>query len=382
MIDDLPLRPLPGEGLLARFDGIVLFCAASADARAASELLDLCADVAAASGHPGRAMARRLAGYLGSSEADQLPFCAIGQADGQVAVVVHGPVVVRGTAGGTDVELRGDESASWVDRLLPGDVAELHAAAIDHEPTEAHPLTELGRGVIVAGGFALSAGPAWFAGSPATTDRTDLTGQLATPAPDPAAAPPGGAGATPDTDAPGSPPNDAAPTRQPSELPPPEPTAEPVAREHVDFESIVLVDAEPDGEPEPLPIGSEPAEEATAPSVGFLVFDDGTTFTLDATYVVGREPHTDAAVASGDARPLRLESRNETVSRVHAEVRLDHDGVLLDDRGSTNGTFVWDDATNTWLTVQPGQPVRLQPGAHGAFGHRTFVYESRPEHTP
>ena len=61
------------------------------------------------------------------------------------------------------------------------------------------------------------------------------------------------------------------------------------------------------------------------------MFDDGSTFGLDDDYVVGREPEIDVAVAEGSARPLVLDDPGDTVSRVHAEIRLlDWDVKLID----------------------------------------------------
>ncbi len=116
--------------------------------------------------------------------------------------------------------------------------------------------------------------------------------------------------------------------------------------------------------------------EGDRPSLGFLVFDDGATYTLDQDYVVGREPDADPRIASGEARVLLLDDAARTVSRVHAEVRLDGWRVTVVDRGSTNGSFVWMAPTSTWQRLTPDVAVALEPGQHASFGQRAFRFES------
>lgn len=108
------------------------------------------------------------------------------------------------------------------------------------------------------------------------------------------------------------------------------------------------------------------------PTLGFLVFDDGATWALDRSYVVGRErggagAGADRLVVGGDA---------STVSVDHAEIRLEDWDVTLVDLGSTNGTFLWDATAQSWERLAPRRPVVIPPGSAAAVGHRTFVYES------
>jgi hypothetical protein len=112
------------------------------------------------------------------------------------------------------------------------------------------------------------------------------------------------------------------------------------------------------------------------PPLGFLVFDDGSTFTLDGQYVLGREPETDPLVDGGTARPIVLDDPQASVSRVHAEVRLHGWDVQLVDRGSTNGTHVWNAQSSSWERLAADQPRTVGPGTRGAVGQRTFIYES------
>ncbi len=109
------------------------------------------------------------------------------------------------------------------------------------------------------------------------------------------------------------------------------------------------------------------------PTLGFLVFDNGTTYALDRSYLIGREPTPEPG--SG-LDPLITGDTSHTVSREHAELVLDGWDVVLSDLGSTNGTFHWDTVTGRWERVLPNRSVTITPGTSVALGRRTFVYES------
>ncbi len=109
------------------------------------------------------------------------------------------------------------------------------------------------------------------------------------------------------------------------------------------------------------------------PTLGFIVFDDGSTYGLDRSYVIGREPRPPDG---SSAQLLVLRDNNETLSRTHAILRLDDWSVQLLDLGSTNGTYVWDQGNERWNQLSPGAPVALRSGDTVALGRRTFVFES------
>jgi pSer/pThr/pTyr-binding forkhead associated (FHA) protein len=111
------------------------------------------------------------------------------------------------------------------------------------------------------------------------------------------------------------------------------------------------------------------------PPLGVIVFEDGTTYSLSASYVVGRQPDSSSRVQSGEALPLTLEDSERTISRVHAELRLQDWDVHFVNLSSTNGSFVWDSGNEEWLPVTD-QPVVLTPGTRISFGRRTAVFES------
>jgi hypothetical protein len=109
------------------------------------------------------------------------------------------------------------------------------------------------------------------------------------------------------------------------------------------------------------------------PTLGFVVFDDGSTFGLDRNYVVGREP---GETGDHHTAPLTVQDNNETLSRRHAEIRLIEWLVHIVDLNSTNGTFIWDAQYERWNQITPNQAVPLSPGDTVALGRRTFVFES------
>jgi hypothetical protein len=112
------------------------------------------------------------------------------------------------------------------------------------------------------------------------------------------------------------------------------------------------------------------------PALGLIVFEDGTTYTVDAEYLVGRMPEGDPRVAAGALRSLSVEDPSGAVSRVHAEVRVTGWDVLLTDVGSRNGTFVSDQGEQEWTQLPSGQTHRLLPGTRVRLGGRSFLFES------
>jgi hypothetical protein len=124
--DALRAAVVPGAGVVGRWPGVV--CVAEcADRTVLRQLLDVCATAA---GHePGRALARRLAMWLGGADApgDGLRFGTVAvtgsdprsgsQRGEQWAVFLYGPVGL--VVPDRQVALSGAQSVAWTDRLLP-----------------------------------------------------------------------------------------------------------------------------------------------------------------------------------------------------------------------------------------------------------------------
>ncbi|WP_409329009.1 FHA domain-containing protein [Trujillonella humicola] len=116
--------------------------------------------------------------------------------------------------------------------------------------------------------------------------------------------------------------------------------------------------------------------EGVRPPLGLLVFDNGATVSLDADYLLGREPETDERVRDGSHRPLLVVDQTGGVSRHHAEIRLEGWDVVLTDIGSANGTLFARRGELAWTSLIPGQPVQLTPGMTVRMGGRQFAFES------
>ncbi|MEM9653555.1 MAG: FHA domain-containing protein [Actinomycetota bacterium] len=114
-------------------------------------------------------------------------------------------------------------------------------------------------------------------------------------------------------------------------------------------------------------------EPGPRPTLGFLVFADGATYALDRQYVIGRSPEPRPG---GGLTPLQTQDPTQSVSREHAELRLDGWDAYYVDLGSTNGSFLWDAAGRRWDPIRPNNPVVLTSGTTVSVGRMTFVFEA------
>ena len=109
--------------------------------------------------------------------------------------------------------------------------------------------------------------------------------------------------------------------------------------------------------------------------LGLLVFDGGPTYPVDANCLIGRNPEGGDRVGTGDLRLVTVEDRSGSVSRLHAEIRLNGRDVTLVDSDSSNGTFV--STGSGWRQLNPREAVRLAPGARIRLGETVcFVFSS------
>lgn len=111
------------------------------------------------------------------------------------------------------------------------------------------------------------------------------------------------------------------------------------------------------------------------PTLGVLVLDDGSTYTLDGDYLLGREPELDKRVRGGRARPLVVTDAKREISRVHATVQLEQWDVKITDR-SANGTYVLEPNAPSWVRLRPGQPFTMRSGTRVRLGARSLVFEA------
>jgi hypothetical protein len=112
------------------------------------------------------------------------------------------------------------------------------------------------------------------------------------------------------------------------------------------------------------------------PPLGVLLSDAGMAYSLDADYILGRAPELTEDVASGRARPLKVDDGTGKISRVHARVTLHDWDVVITDLGSHNGTSVFNPGATSWRTLRADEPFVLLPGGRLVIGQSTFEFQS------
>ncbi|WP_214110042.1 FHA domain-containing protein [Acrocarpospora catenulata] len=143
------VRPLPGEGVVAHFNGLLLVCGPAGEV--VEELLDALRETAATGGD-GRVLARRAAQVLARSmNGDLLPCAVAGPAGGGVAVLVCGEATAHVFGGPDgDLHLSGRDALTWTDRLVNGPVAKVELRLPGSGPSS--PYARLDGGVVAGAG--------------------------------------------------------------------------------------------------------------------------------------------------------------------------------------------------------------------------------------
>jgi hypothetical protein len=426
-LDDARLAPGSGEeGLACRFPGVIFYAGRRDPEAVVADLVGRCRQAATRSA-PGAALARQLAGVLAGAEDDVPPFALVARTADGIAVLINGPLDVQLQGEEGTESLSGASSITWVDRVYTGSFATITVQRTGEEPPSSDATdVDLVQGVVPASGLAV-------VGRGTSTD----TGEVVVGEAPAVVAPAVEVQSPPPVEPPPPPAVEPEPEEDPTEAlaavpeppPPVEPAAPPV--EPAEFDSVLLhgdhihdhapVDAETE-EREPLPVQPDPAESRTSesqldevmvqgvvcsrghfndprsrfcsscgismvqqtlnlvpgprPPLGVLVFEDGSTYSLSSDYVVGRQPDVSPLVQQGRSLPLALEDDERTISRAHAELRLEGWDVQFVNLSSTNGSFVWDPGTSQWVQLQPDQPLVLSSGMRIALGRRTAVFES------
>ncbi|HET6876187.1 MAG TPA: FHA domain-containing protein [Jatrophihabitans sp.] len=408
------LRPTPGTDVLARRGDLVLLCS---EGPAVDKLLQAHAEVAAAGGDA-EALAARLADVV--SGGTELSLVAFGPAGGSVLVTVYGHAWADVTTEHGEQKLAMRQSRDGVRSVVPGRLQSVRAGIGDALPAaDAPQWADLQEGVVRAGGLTMvAAGPTDAAqvAAPPEEPATDQLPVVEPAEPTPSLPPP----------VPSVPPMPPVPS-----VPAPSGPAEPDRSQQ--FSSVVLVGGAggaPQAEHrEPLPVitappeplapdtapPAHPADEGRVqvlgvycknghfddpqarycavcgismaqltlqprpgprPPLGVLVLDDGSIFSLDTDYVIGRDPSQDPDVAAGLARPLRFDDPEGVLSRRHARIVLDGWNVEVVDLGSANGTGIWGPSDTAWHAVPTQTPVPMRPGTQVGLGRRSLRYES------
>lgn len=99
------------------------------------------------------------------------------------------------------------------------------------------------------------------------------------------------------------------------------------------------------------------------PTLGHLRFDGGMVADIDRPMLIGRKPTVDGLVPGAEVPALVvLPDPDGSLSRVHAEIRLEGWEVLVVDRDSTNGTRV-EVPGQPPVLLRPHEPFLVSPGA-------------------
>ncbi|MFF3666537.1 FHA domain-containing protein [Microtetraspora malaysiensis] len=180
------VRPLPGDGVVAHVNGLLLVC--GAEDQPVDELLAALRETAT-SGGDGRALARRvaqvLAGTMDRTTGEPVACAIAGPTDGGVAVLVSGAAEasVRGGPDG-DVHLAGRDALTWTDRLVRGPVTSIELRLPGAGPSS--PYARLDGGVVTGAGlvqdFTETGGVAF---PPPPPRRQPTPAPVAPPAPEP-----------------------------------------------------------------------------------------------------------------------------------------------------------------------------------------------------
>jgi hypothetical protein len=430
ILDEFRLEVQPGDDLVARFPGgalLLMRTPLSRQRSVADQIVELC-QAQPHGADDGRHLMRRVARILVEAQPDDVPAFALLTPTGErLATLVHGDahvvVVVRGSV---EQRLFGAESPTWVDRVFDPGFDRLEAWI--QNPVQPSGLFELDlrAGAVPGSGWALArrGHEAPVAAFPHNDAAGSVSDRVSSSVPQrrqrTEVAPAGGTAVTQ------TPPSAAAPARAShpasSAAQPEAEHEEAAAPEPAAFESILLVDGGPPSEetraalPMSTPDHADEVSGSEAPQVGgilcakghfndpaalycridglslaqrthsyvslprpplgVLVFDDGSSYSVDGDYVLGREPELDENVRAGRVRPLVVKDEEDAVSRVHAEIRIEGWSVQILDRGSANGTYVTPPGANVSTPLVPQQLAHLAPGTHVHIGGRTFVFDS------
>jgi hypothetical protein len=124
----------------------------------------------------------------------------------------------------------------------------------------------------------------------------------------------------------------------------------------------------------PIPPETAYSVSGTRPALGCLIVDDSSIYRLDGGYLIGSRPERDPTIRGNLALPLPL--KGEDVSAAHAEIRLHDWDVIVVDRASASGTYVFEPGGTQWVRLVPYDPKVLKPGTHVAFGQRIVTFVS------
>ena len=386
-LDDLQLTVVPGEGLVARFGEVALLALSGGSGAAIDQLLATCRALGNARiDEPGAILVDQLDALLGERMPASPSFCVLATSAEGVEVVLCGEVEVTVARGGQVSRHAGPDPDTWVDLLVDQGFDWLVAVPLGSAEPPSDVRLDLHDGVVPGGGLRL-------------TQRDRLPGEVH-PRPQPEATRP------------------AIEPEAPIEPSPALPTTGPTPAEGTaGFVSVPLWRAPAPAARPPLPVATtsldEPSPEPGAvlvptlrcsaghpnnpaathcgwcgrslvdgtarlidrpqPTLGILLLDDGSSYTLDAGYLIGSHPDLANALSRGDVRPLVLPERDGVVP-THAEIALDGWAVTATDRAPDAGTWVRRPGDREWSRLAPSRPEMIVAESQVRVGERVLTF--------
>ena len=114
------------------------------------------------------------------------------------------------------------------------------------------------------------------------------------------------------------------------------------------------------------PVGRVPGPPRKATDGWQLRLDDGRRVPVTGLVLIGRNPRPQP---DEQAQLVQAGVESRMVSKTHLAVGLDHRGLYVMDRGSTNGTAIANSG-GQFEPCAPGDPVRVREGQIISFGDR------------
>jgi hypothetical protein len=386
-LDDLQLTVVPGQGLVGRFGEVALLALSGGSGAAIDQLLATCRALGRARmDEPGAILVDQLDALLGERMPASPSFCVLATSAEGVEVVLCGEVEVTVARGGQVSRHAGPDPDTWVDLLVDEGFDWLVAVPIGSAEPPSDVRLDLHDGVVPGGGLRLTQRdrlPGEAAAMPAPTVETvepvraSEPAAAATRAETTVAEPSGGFVSVPLFRAPVPTVREPLPVATTSlDEPVPEPDAVLVptlrcsaghpnnpAATHCAYCGRSLVD------------GTARLLDRPQPTLGILMLDDGSSYTLDAGYLIGCLPDLAIALSRGDVRPLVL-PEEDGVAPTHAEIALDGWAVTVADRALDADTWVRRPGDREWSRLEHSRPEAVVAESQIRVGERVLTFIS------
>ena len=123
------------------------------------------------------------------------------------------------------------------------------------------------------------------------------------------------------------------------------------------------------------PVGRVPGPPRKATDGWQVRLDDGRTVPVTGLVLIGRNPRPQP---DEQAQLVQAGVESRMVSKTHLAVGLDHRGLYVMDRGSTNGTAIANSG-GQFEPCAPSDPVRVREGQIVSYGDRYLEIRREPQ---